>query len=172
MTMCLVVMGVSGSGKTTVAEGLASRLAWPVAEGDRFHPAANIAKMESGLPLDDEDRAPWLRSIRDWIGERAAAGQNAVVTCSALKRSYRDLLRGVDASVRFVHLSGAGAVIAERLGARSGHFMPPRLLDSQFGDLEPLESGEAGITADVGAEPEEIIAHVLERLGLQGRAAT
>jgi hypothetical protein len=107
MATSLVVMGVSGSGKSTIARLLADRLGWPMAEADDFHPRSNIEKMTSGVPLDDEDRMPWLRSMRDWIGEHAADGLDTVVTCSALKRSYRDLLRGADADVLFVHLSGS-----------------------------------------------------------------
>ncbi|WP_307789202.1 gluconokinase [Glycomyces salinus] len=162
----LVVMGVSGAGKTTVARELAERLGWPMAEGDEFHPESNIAKMESGDPLTDDDRAPWLRSLRDWISERAADGQSTVVTCSALKRSYRDILGGAAARVRFVHLSGSREVIGGRIAARSGHFMPPSLLDSQFGDLEPLRPDEDGVTVDVAATPEQIVQTALNELEL------
>lgn len=165
-TTSLVVMGVSGAGKTTVARELAERLGWPMAEGDEFHPESNIAKMESGTPLTDDDRGPWLRSLRDWISERAGDGQSTVVTCSALKRSYRDILSGAAARVRFVHLSGSREVIGGRIAARSGHFMPPSLLDSQFGDLEPLQSDEDGATVDVAATPEQIAQTVLNRLEL------
>lgn len=157
-------MGVSGVGKSTVALRLADRLGWAMAEGDRFHPQSNIAKMEAGVPLTDDDRAPWLRSIRDWISECAADGRDAVVTCSALKRSYRNLLRESGARVRFVHLNGGRDVIGERLAERSGHFMPPSLLDSQFGDLEPLDSDEAGITVDIADAPERIVEKVLKGL--------
>ncbi|GAB3235837.1 gluconokinase [Glycomyces halotolerans] len=169
-TTCLVVMGVSGSGKTTVARRLAERLAWPMAEADEFHSAANIAKMESGVPLTDDDRGPWLRSIGDWISERARNGQNVVVTCSALKRSYRDLLGEAESDVKFVHLHGSARVIAERMGARSGHFMPTSLLDSQFADLQPLEADESGITVDVADTPDQVVDQVLSGLGLSGAA--
>jgi gluconokinase len=155
-TTCLVVMGVAGSGKSTVARLLADRLDRPMAEADEFHPEANIAKMRSGTPLTDADREPWLRALRDWISEHDAAGQGTVVTCSALKRSYRDLLRGATARVRFVHLNGTREVIGDRMAARSGHFMPPSLLDSQFADLEPLGDDEDGVTVDVDASPEQI----------------
>jgi gluconokinase len=155
-TTCLVVMGVAGSGKSTVARLLADRLGRPMAEADDFHPEANIAKMRSGTPLHDADREPWLLSLRDWISEHDAEGRGTVVTCSALKRNYRDLLRGATARVRFVHLSGTREVIGERLAARSGHFMPPSLLDSQFADLEPLGDDEDGITVDVTAPPAQV----------------
>jgi gluconokinase len=163
-TTCLVVMGVAGSGKSTVARLLADRLGRPMAEADEFHPEANIAKMSAGIPLTDADREPWLRSLRDWISAHDAEGRGTVVTCSALKRSYRDLLRGASARVRFVHLSGSREVIGERLAGRSGHFMPPSLLDSQFADLEPLRDDEDGITVDVGAAPEQIADRVCEGL--------
>ncbi|RRS01780.1 gluconokinase [Glycomyces terrestris] len=160
----LVVMGVSGSGKSTVAKLLAGRLGWPFAEGDEFHPEANVAKMRAGVPLTDADREPWLRTLRDWIGEQAAAGKSTVVTCSALRRAYRDLLREADADVRFVHLDGTRELIAERLAHRSGHFMPPALLDSQFAALEPLGPDEAGIVVDVADAPEDIVDAVVARL--------
>jgi gluconokinase len=163
-TTCLVVMGVSGSGKSTVARLLADRLGRPMAEADEFHPEANIAKMSAGIPLTDADREPWLLALRDWISEHDAAGQGTVVTCSALKRSYRDLLRGASARVHFVHLSGSREVIGERLASRSGHFMPPSLLNSQFADLEPLGDDEDGITVDVTATPEQIADRVCEGL--------
>lgn len=165
-TTCLVVMGVSGSGKSTVARMLADRLDWPMAEADEFHPEANIAKMQSGTPLTDADREPWLRSLRDWISEHDAAGQSTVVTCSALKRAYRDLLRGATARVRFIHLSGTRDVIGARLSGRSGHFMPPSLLDSQFADLQPLGADEDGITVDVDATPERIVDEACAELEL------
>lgn len=164
--ICLVVMGVSGSGKSTVARLLADRLGLPMAEADEFHPEANIAKMSAGVPLTDADREPWLRALRDWISEQDAAGRGSVVTCSALKRPYRDLLRGATARVLFVHLDSTREVIGARLAARSGHFMPPSLLDSQFADLEPLGDDEDGITVDVTASPEQIVQAVCEGLAL------
>ncbi|MCD0443403.1 gluconokinase [Glycomyces sp. A-F 0318] len=163
-TTCLVVMGVSGSGKSTIAALLADHLDWPMAEADEFHPESNIAKMESGVPLTDADRGPWLRRLRDWIGERAASGQSTVVTCSALKRAYRDLLREAETRVLFVHLAGSRELIAGRLSGRSGHFMPPSLLDSQFADLEPLGEDEDGIAVEVTATPEEITNAVIAAL--------
>lgn len=166
---CVVVMGVSGAGKSTIAQHLAEKLGWPMAEADEFHPPANIEKMSAGTPLTDADRAPWLASLRDWITEHAESGENTVVTCSALKRSYRDLLRQARARVRFVHLAGDAPVIRERLSARAGHFMPPSLLDSQFADLEPLGADEDGVTVDLGQPPERITESALAQLGLRPR---
>ncbi|MEU4766064.1 gluconokinase [Actinosynnema sp. NPDC023794] len=163
---CVVVMGVSGSGKSTVARMLADRLGRPMAEADEFHPAANIGKMSAGTPLTDADRAPWLAAIRDWITERAAAGESTVVTCSALKRAYRDVLRDADARVRFLHLHGTADVIGERMRHRSGHFMPPSLLRSQFDALEPLTSDEDGVAVDVTRTPELIVEEAVTRLDL------
>ncbi|MFH5821057.1 gluconokinase [Georgenia sp. AZ-5] len=164
----LVVMGVAGSGKTTVAELLAERLGWLRAEADQFHPQANIDKMSAGTPLTDEDRWPWLRAIRAWLDEQDAAGSNAVVTCSALRRAYRDILAGPDGDVTFVHLNGSPELIAERMAARKGHFMPTSLLPSQFSTLEPLADGENGIALDISGTPEQIVDEILSRLGLPG----
>lgn len=151
--MVIVVMGVSGSGKTTVGKLLAERLNLGYAEADEFHPRANIEKMSAGHPLTDEDRWPWLRAIAKWIGAHEESG--GVVTCSALKRPYRDLLR-TGGLVYFVHLTGTHDVIAARLAARTGHFMPPALLDSQIADLEPLGPDEPGIVLDVDTTPEAL----------------
>ena len=170
---CLVVMGVSGSGKSTIAQRLADELRRPAAEADEFHPAANIEKMTAGIPLTDADRAPWLAARRDWITERAEAGEDTVVTCSALKRAYRDVLRQARARVRFVHLAGKPELITQRLATRSDHFMPPSLLDSQFGDLEPLSHDEDGVTVDLAQTPERIVSSALVQLGLRpGPAGT
>ncbi|MCE7008365.1 gluconokinase [Kibdelosporangium philippinense] len=152
--MVIVVMGVSGAGKTTVGRELAQRLGVDYAEADEFHPPENIAKMSSGTPLTDEDRWPWLHSIADWIKARQHTG--GVVTSSALKRKYRDVLRS-GGDVFFVHLDGTRELIAERLAARKGHFMPPALLDSQIADLEPLQPDERGIVLDIDAEPDELV---------------
>lgn len=168
----IVVMGPSGVGKTTVAEGIAGALGWPFAEADGFHPKANIDKMTSGTPLTDEDRWPWLRAIRDWINAKAVEGTNVVVTCSALKRRYRDLLREADADVRFVFLTGDPDLIASRIGGRSGHFMPPALLKSQLADLEPLADDEGGTTVSVDAGPAEVARNALRQLGLVPKAAS
>jgi gluconokinase len=160
----IVVMGVSGCGKSTVAELLAERLGWEMAEGDDFHSAANKAKMASGTPLTDDDRKPWLEAIRDWLDRIPG---NAVVTCSALRRSYRDILRTARGRVRFLHLHGAPAVLGSRIGDRTGHFMPPGLLISQLETLEPLQPDEDGTVVDVSASQEEIAEQALTKLRLR-----
>jgi gluconokinase len=161
----LVVMGVSGSGKTTVAQGVADALGWAYAEGDDFHPRENVAKMAAGQPLDDEDRWPWLRAIAQSIGASEEAGQNQVVTCSALKRSYRDLLRRGHPSVRFCLLDVSPDELSRRLESRRGHYMPASLLDSQLATLEPLGADEPGITVPADTDPEGVRAAVLDALG-------
>lgn len=160
----LVVMGVSGVGKTTIAENVAAGLDWQLAEGDQFHPTANIAKMSAGAPLTDADRWPWLAAVRDWITERIAKGARVVVTCSALKRAYRDVLREATARVRFVHLTSSAEHLEQRMQNRGGHFMPASLLRSQFDALEPLEADEDGLTVEAGGAPEDITRFVLARL--------
>lgn len=150
----VVVMGVAGTGKTTIGPLLAARLGVPYAEGDDFHPQANIAKMSAGVPLEDADRWPWLDAIGSWAHDRAGLG--GVVSCSALKRSYRDRLRAAAPGVVFVHLSGDRALIEDRMSHRQGHFMPTALLDSQFATLQPLGADEAGVTVSVAGTPEEI----------------
>ncbi|MEU3353286.1 gluconokinase [Streptomyces sp. NPDC037389] len=150
--MVVVVMGVAGTGKTTVGPLVAEALGVPYAEGDDFHPAANIAKMSAGTPLDDDDRAPWLDAIGDWARGRTGAGGGGVVSCSALKRAYRDRLRAAAPGLVFLHLTGDRELIAGRMAARKGHFMTARLLDSQFATLEPLGADEAGIAVDVAPE--------------------
>lgn len=151
--MVIVVMGVSGSGKTTVGQALARRLGVDYAEADEFHPPANIEKMASGTPLDDDDRWPWLNAIAKWIGEHPQGG---VVTCSALKKKYRDVLaRG--GNVFFAHLDGTRELVSARLAERKGHFMPPALLDSQFADLEALQEDERGAVINIDATPDEIV---------------
>ena len=152
MASVLVVMGVSGVGKTTLAKALAERLGWVFKEGDDLHPAANIAKMKAGHPLDDADRWPWLDSIGDWIDERLAEGQSGVITCSALKRAYRDRLDARRPQVRFVFMKLDEQAVAERVAGRKGHFMPPSLLASQFADLEPPGPDEPVIVVD-SAQP-------------------
>ena len=159
----IIVMGVAGSGKSTVAEMLAERLGWQMAEGDNFHSPQNRAKMAAGTPLTDEDRKPWLESIRDWIDQTP---QNAVVTCSALRRSYRDILRSARGRVRFLHLHGSPAVLGSRISGRTGHFMPPALLISQLETLEALEPDEDGTVVDVDNSPEEIVERALTQLRL------
>ncbi len=154
MVLPVVVMGVSGSGKSTVGAALAQRLRVPFADADDFHPEANIAKMTAGQPLDDDDRRPWLEAIGEWIAARGAGG---VMSCSALKRKYRDQLRRHCAEVEFLHLAGSPEVIGRRQASRPGHFMPAALLASQFDTLEPLESDERGITIDVDQDIDSIV---------------
>ncbi|WP_327313983.1 gluconokinase [Streptomyces sp. NBC_01235] len=150
----VVVMGVAGTGKTTIGPLLAARMGVPYAEGDDFHPQANIAKMSAGTPLDDDDRWPWLDAVGAWADGRAGLG--GVVSCSALKRSYRDRLRAAAPGVVFVHLAGDRSLIEDRMAHRQGHFMPTALLDSQFATLQPLQADEAGVAVDVCGTPEEI----------------
>ncbi|MGH4000312.1 MAG: gluconokinase [Pseudonocardiaceae bacterium] len=163
-SMQLVVMGVSGSGKSTVAALLASRTGCALADGDDFHTASSIARMAAGRPLDDRWRAPWLAAIASWLAERAARGECAVVSCSALTRAYRDVLRGAGAGVWIVHLAGPRDVVARRLATRKGHFMPLELLESQYAVLEPLDADEPGITVDLTHTPEQITNEVLRAL--------
>ena len=167
----VVVMGVAGSGKTTVAHILGERLGWVVAEADDFHPAANVAKMAAGHPLTDEDRWPWLEAIAAWIGEQDAAGRSSIVTCSALKRAYRDVLATAPGRVRFLHLAGSPDLIGERMTHRTGHFMPPTLLPSQFATLEPLQSDEDGVTVPVAVSPHSVADAALAALGLRSSGA-
>ena len=165
-TTSIVVMGVSGAGKTSVAVELARQLGWEYIEGDDLHPAANVAKMAGGHPLDDEDRWPWLRKIAEVIGEHEAAGTSFLVTCSALKRSYRDLLRDGHPSIWFAHVSASEAVLGERLKKRQGHYMPPSLLGSQLATLEPLADDEPG--AVIGNGPlEQTVAELVADLRTQ-----
>jgi gluconokinase len=158
----VVVMGVAGTGKTTIGPLLAARLGVPYAEGDDFHPQANIAKMSAGHPLTDEDRWPWLDAIGSWAYGRAGLG--GVVSSSALKRSYRDRLRAAAPGVVFVHLTGDRALIEDRMAHRHGHFMPTELLDSQFATLQPLEADEAGVAVDVSGSPEQIAERAMTAL--------
>ena len=162
----LVLMGVSGSGKTTVAEVLTRRLGWRFEEGDALHPEANIEKMAGGDPLTDDDRWPWLAMIADWIDQRLDAGENGLITCSALKRSYRDLLNRRGSGVTFVFLAGSKETIAARLGERKGHFMRAGLLDSQFADLEPPAADEPAIRVSIERPAVEVADQVVEALGL------
>ncbi|MDK1344660.1 gluconokinase [Streptomyces sp. 378] len=152
----VVVMGVSGSGKTTVGRSLARRLGVPYAEGDDFHPPSNVAKMRAGHPLDDEDRGPWLEQIGRWLADHADSG--GVVTCSALKRRYRDRLVSAAPHTFFLHLDGSAELIAARITARKGHFMAPELLHSQFAALEPIGEDEAGAAIPIDGTPEETAA--------------
>lgn len=163
----LVIMGVSGSGKSTVAGVLAGRLGWDLAEGDDLHPEANVAKMQAGHALSDEDRWPWLDIIADWIKERTAAGKPGIITCSALKKHYRDVLRGE--GVVFVFLQGSKDKISDRLASRHGHFMPASLLESQFDALEAPTEDENHISLCVSASPSEEADEIIERLGLEAQ---
>jgi gluconokinase len=161
--MVIVVMGVTGSGKTTIGDLLARRLEWEFADADDFHSPANKEKMHKGIPLSDADRLPWLATIHDQIAKWVALKQNVVLACSALKQSYRQLLWN-GPEVRFVYLKGSYELIAERLRARKGHFADEHILAGQFRDLE--EPSEA-ITVDIGASPEQIVDEICRRLGLQ-----
>jgi gluconokinase len=161
----LVVMGVSGSGKTTVATALAARLHRAFAEGDDFHSPANVAKMARGEPLDDYDREPWLAALAEWIASQHRAGRSTVLASSALKRRYRETLRAAaPRQVVFVHLAAPRDALLERMLQRKGHFMPPGLLDAQLAALEPLQADESGITLDAAAEPAAIVERVVEAL--------
>ena len=155
-----IVMGVSGVGKTTLGEALAKRLGWPFQEGDALHPATNVAKMKAGQPLDDADRGPWLDRIKAWIDGQLAQGQPGVITCSALKRAYRDRLRAGRGSVAIVFIAADFDLIAGRLKTRSGHFMPPSLLASQFAALEPPEQDEHPIVVSAAQELEAQIERI------------
>jgi gluconokinase len=151
----IVVMGVSGSGKSTVGAALAQRLGVPFADADDFHPPANIAKMKAGIPLDDDDRYPWLEAIGGWLADHCGTG--GVMSCSALKRKYRDQLRRHCPQTEMVHLSGSLEVIAARQASRPGHFMPASLMASQFATLQPLEPDERGVTLDVSHDIDSIV---------------
>lgn len=166
-TSPIVVMGVSGSGKSTVGAALAQRLRVPFADADDFHPPANIEKMKAGHPLDDDDRYPWLEAIGHWLG--AHCGDGGVMSCSALKRRYRDQLREHCAGTQFLHLSGTPEVIGARQASRPGHFMPASLLASQFDTLEPLEEDEAGVVIDVGQSIDSIVDTYITRTGGEPR---
>jgi gluconokinase len=163
-TTSIVVMGVSGSGKSTIAALLVERLGWDFAEGDDFHPPENVAKMRAGHPLDDGDRWPWLRRIADWIGEHERAGRSDIVTCSALKRRYRDFLRDGHPSVWFAHVTAGKELIRERMEHRTGHYMPVSLLDSQLDTLEPLQPDEPGVTIPGDSPPEAVVDELLAAL--------
>ena len=164
----LIVMGVSGSGKSTVAELLGKRLGWRFEDGDSFHPASNVAKMRAGHPLTDEDRWPWLNAIADEIERICKGGGHIIIACSALKHTYRDVLLRGRSDVRFVFLRGTKELIAERLAQRKGHFMPPGLLKSQFDTLEPPETGEHVITVSIDETVEAIVDGIVRQLKLGG----
>jgi gluconokinase len=164
--MIIVLMGVTGSGKTTVGKLLAAKLGWSYYDADDFHSPANVEKMKRGIPLDDTDRKPWLESLRELIRDRVASGENGVLACSALKRTYRDGLVLSDA-VRLVYLQGSRELIRQRLSERQGHFMDPKLIDSQF---EILEEPEGELTIDVALPANEIVERIMIDLGLRGES--
>lgn len=161
----IVVMGVSGSGKSTLAKGISALLGWEFAEGDAFHSEANVAKMRRGEALTDDDRWPWLEAIGDWISGKEQAGESAVVTCSALRRAYRDLLRRGRPHVRFLHVQAPSEIIQGRMQHRSGHYMPPSLLPSQLATLEPLEPDEPGVCVTNEGTAAEVLDRCLHPLG-------
>ena len=161
----LVFMGVSGSGKSTAARAVQQQLGWEYAEGDDFHPPANVAKMREGTPLTDADRWGWLESLAEWTAERDAKGEPTIIACSALRRAYRDVLRRGGEGTFFVHSTGDKHMILERMNARE-HFMPPSLLESQLDILEPLEPDEQGMDVDPALAVDLIVALVLDRIGL------
>lgn len=174
--LVLVVMGVSGSGKSTIAEKIAARLGWPMIEGDDLHPPANIAKMQQHQPLNDADRQPWLAAIGRQVDRWRVQGSPGIITCSALKRRYRDGLvadgaLGPRPQLCFVYLKGSRELIHARLAQRAGHFMPIDLLDSQFADLEEPGPDEPAITVDIGAAPEAIAASIIAKLHLMPQPA-
>ncbi|HMH58322.1 MAG TPA: gluconokinase [Galbitalea sp.] len=167
----LVIMGVSGSGKSTVGGLLAERLGWVFEEGDSLHPASNVEKMAAGIPLTDEDRWPWLAKIADWIDNRLDTGENGIVTCSALKRSYRNVLNRRGSGVEFVYLAVGIAELTERVEHREGHFMPPSLLDSQLSTLEVPTGSEPAIQVDAGPDARLVVDRILRDLGLAAKPA-
>lgn len=164
---CVVVlMGVSGSGKSTTGKRLAKKLGWTFRDGDEFHPDANVSKMRAGTPLTDDDRWPWLDAIAAWIDECRATGQHGIVACSALKRVYRDRLAHGARDVRIVHLRGSEKLIGDRMSRRKNHFMPPSLLASQFATLEEPGPDERITVVDVALSPDRVVTTILERIGV------
>ena len=167
----LIVMGVSGAGKSTIAAALARRLGWRYDDGDTFHPASNVAKMKAGQPLNDDDRRPWLQAIADEIDRVCVAGEHAVIACSALKRAYRDILVHGRGDVRIVFLNGTQPLVAGRLACRKGHFMPPDLLASQFRTLEPPDDDERPITISIEASVDAIVDTIVQQLNRDAAAS-
>jgi gluconokinase len=166
--MIVVLMGVSGSGKTTVGRVLARELGWTFLDADDYHPAANVEKMRRGVPLDDADRRPWLQAVRQRLDAARGRGESVVLACSALKHAYQDYLQShAPASIRYVYLSGSEELIRQRLAGRKGHFMNPNLLHSQFEALEPPEHA---VRVDVTADPEAVAAQIRRQLDLEGHA--
>lgn len=160
----LIIMGVSGSGKSTIAELLSHELGWDFRDGDEFHPKSNVEKMHSGTPLTDQDRWPWLEAIAAWIDQKRSAGEHAIVTCSALKKSYREILIGPRKDVGLIYLKGDEHLIAERLAKRKDHFMPKGLLRSQFQTLQEPGPDEHPIKVSIAPAPREIAADILREL--------
>jgi ribose 5-phosphate isomerase A len=160
-----VMMGVSGSGKSTIAEELSARLGWPFQEGDSLHPETNIAKMHAGIALTDADRLPWLERVAAWIDQQRKKKEPGIITCSALKRSYRQIIIGNRPQVRLVYLRGGRDVMAEHLAGRHGHFMPPELLRSQIDTLEEPDPSEDALTVDVGANAAQVADEIIRLLG-------
>ncbi|WP_229259419.1 gluconokinase [Duganella aceris] len=166
--LCWVIMGVSGSGKSSVGLQLATALGVPFIEGDTFHSYANVAKMSAGVPLTDADRADWLQALHGQIHEARQRGAGLVLSCSSLKRRYRDLLRSADPELRFAHLAGPRETIAARMAGRADHYMPTSLLDSQLAALEPLQADEAGIVLDIAQPTAELVREILNYRALSG----
>lgn len=164
MRHALVVMGTAGSGKSRIGSALATALAVPFIEGDAFHPPENIAQMAAGIPLDDDNRAGWLRALAELLRVARAGGAGVVLTCSALKRRYRDILRNGDDTIRFIALTGSASLLRDRLNARTGHYMPASLLDSQLAALELPQPDESAFTYDITPEPDVIVAAIVARL--------
>jgi gluconokinase len=167
----MIVMGVSGSGKSTIGAVLARRLHWEFEDADWLHPAANVDKMHNGIPLTDDDRRPWLEAVAAWIDNTRRSGEHAVVLCSALKRRYRDVLIDGRADVRLIYLKGDETLIARRIATRHEHFMPSSLLHSQFEALEEPGHDEAPIIASIVPEPREIVTRILSSLGMLKQAS-
>jgi gluconokinase len=170
-TSAVVVMGVSGSGKSTIASMLAQRLHWVYEDADWFHPKSNIEKMHHGEPLNDQDRWPWLQAIADWIDATRRGGGHGIVACSALKRAYRDILIGDRRDVRLVFLKGDFDLISRRIAARADHFMPSTLLESQFATLEEPQPDERPIVVSIAPHPREIVETIVKQLGVYSAAA-
>jgi len=162
-----VVMGVSGSGKSSLGQQLAAALQVPFIEGDQFHSEANIARMRNGIALGDAERADWLQALSDEIGRARQQHGGYVLSCSALKRAYRDRLRQADPALRFAHLHGEAALLAQRMAGRNAHFMPPALLASQLAALQPLQADEAGLVLDIRHSSAELLANILRQTGAQ-----
>jgi gluconokinase len=162
MNLRWVVMGVSGAGKSEIGARLAAALGVPFLEGDSFHPEENVAKMSAGIPLNDEDRAGWLQKLRGEISAARERGEGLVLSCSSLKRRYRDLLRSGDPELRFAHLHGEREILAQRMRTRPGHYMPASLLESQLRDLEPLQADESGVSLELNMPPQELVSQILQ----------